>query len=86
MGWAGTAFKTGEARRRPTRAISCRTAFGIGRGAGGDGPDLTGGKQLRAAASTYQPGERTTMFPAGSEAEREQQAGGRHRDFMPFWV
>ena len=77
VGWAGTTCNTGEAWRRPTSAISCRTVFGTGRGAGGDGPDLTGGQKLRAAASTYQPGEQTAMFPAESEAERERKAGGQ---------
>ena len=64
VGWAGTAFNTGEARRRPSRSISCRTMFGTGRGADDDGPDLTGGEQLRAAASTCRtvPSETASTF------------------------
>ena len=49
-GWAGTTFDSREDRRRPTRAISCRTAFGTGRGADVDGPELHGWEETASGS------------------------------------
>ena len=62
MGWAGRSRGTGEAGRRPHRAISCRTVSGTGRGAGRRPAGLTWVGPIRREAP-FLPRYSTRHFP-----------------------
>ena len=71
-GQLSIAERTGGGRPAPSPAEP-RSAPGAGRTS--TVRSCTGGRKLRAAASTHQRRERTTMVPADSGAKRERQAG-----------
>ena len=70
QGWAPTTHNTGEAGRRPHRAISCRTVSGTGRGAGSRPTGLSRAGPIRREAP-FLPQHPICRFPA------EALSGGR---------